>query len=44
MDNPRVGDLLDDRSEVVVRISGKVIVMLPETTPTDTGLVGILRY
>ncbi|MDN3687662.1 hypothetical protein [Cyclobacterium jeungdonense] len=44
MDNPRVDDLLDDMSELVLKMGGKVVVMPPENMPTDTGLAGILRY
>lgn len=44
MDNPRVDDLLDDMSELVLKMGGNVIVMPPDTMPTDTGLAGIFRY
>lgn len=44
MDNPRVDDLLDDMSELVMKMGGNVVVLPANNMPTDTGLAGIFRY
>ncbi len=42
--NPRVDDLLDDMSELALKMGGNVIVLPQEKMPTNTGLAAILRY
>lgn len=44
LDNPRVDDLTDDMSELVMKMGGKVVIVPAEKMPTDTGLAGIYRY
>jgi hypothetical protein len=44
LDDPQVGDLLDDLGERVLVKSGEVIVVPTERMPTDTGLAAIYRY
>lgn len=44
LENPEIGDMLDDLAEVVLRNRGEVIVVPAGRMPTKTGLAAILRY
>jgi hypothetical protein len=44
IDNPRVDDLLDDMSELAMKMGGSVTVLPQEQMPTDTGVAAIFRY
>jgi hypothetical protein len=44
LDDPDVGDVLDEIGEHVLRRGGEVIVVPAERMPTDTGLAAIYRY
>lgn len=44
MNNPRVDDLLDDMGELVTKMGGQVMVLPPESMPSQTGLAAIFRY
>ncbi|MBE0662413.1 MAG: hypothetical protein IH597_08090 [Bacteroidales bacterium] len=44
MDNPRVDDLLDDMGELVTKMGGLVMVLPPESMPSETGLAAMFRY
>lgn len=42
--NPRVDDLLDDMSELAIRMGGQVMVLNPDQMPCETGVAAIFRY
>lgn len=44
MDDPAVGDMLDDLAEAVLRTGGDVVVVPTERMPSESGLAAILRY
>ncbi|MFN3999750.1 hypothetical protein [Algoriphagus sp.] len=44
LDNPRVDDLLDDMSELAMKMGGSVTVLTPEQMPSETGVAAIYRY
>jgi len=44
MDDPTVGDMLDDLAEAVLRTGGDVVVVPTERMPSDTGLAASFRY
>ncbi|HUF46816.1 MAG TPA: hypothetical protein VMM93_03310 [Vicinamibacterales bacterium] len=44
LDNPDVGDMLDDLAEAVLRTGGDVVIVPRERMPTATGLAAVLRY
>lgn len=44
MDDPEVGDLLDDLAEAVLRTGGDVVVVPKDQMPSESGLAAILRY
>lgn len=44
LDNPEVDDLLDDLSELVLKMGGEVMVVPAEKMPSKTGLAAIYRY
>jgi hypothetical protein len=44
IDNPRVDDLLDDMSELAMRMGGSVTVLNKEQMPSDSGVAAIFRY
>jgi hypothetical protein len=44
IDNPRVDDLLDDMSELAMRMGGTVTVLTPEQMPSESGVAAIFRY
>jgi hypothetical protein len=44
IDNPRVDDLLDDMSELAMRMGGTVTVLTKAQMPSETGVAAIFRY
>lgn len=44
IDDPEVGDVLDDVAEAVLSAGGDVVVVPKERMPSPTGLAAILRY
>ncbi|MDP2319835.1 MAG: hypothetical protein Q8O42_10925 [Acidobacteriota bacterium] len=44
LDDPAVGDMLDDLAEAVLRTGGDVVVVPTERMPSDTGLAATFRY
>lgn len=44
INNPRVDDLLDDMSELVIKMGGTIFVLPSEQMPTENGFAAILRY
>jgi hypothetical protein len=44
LDDPDVGDMLDDLAEVVLRTGGDVVIVPKERMPSRSGLAAILRY
>jgi stalled ribosome rescue protein Dom34 len=44
IDDPQVGDALDDLAEAVLRTGGDVVVVPGERMPSTSGLAAILRY
>ncbi|MBA4299503.1 Peptide chain release factor 1 (eRF1) [Algoriphagus alkaliphilus] len=44
INNPRVDDLLDDMSELALRMGGQVTVLNPDQMPSESGVAAILRY
>jgi hypothetical protein len=44
LDDPEVGDMLDDLAETVLRTSGEVVVVPKERMPSGTGVAVTLRY
>lgn len=44
IDNPRVDDLLDDMSELAMRMGGTVTVLSKEQMPSESGVAAIYRY
>lgn len=44
MDDPEVGDMLDDLAEAVLSTGGDVVVVPKERMPSPSGLAAILRY
>lgn len=44
LNNPRVDDLLDDMSELALKMGGHVTVLPSEQMPTETGMAAIYRY
>ncbi|MFN4000056.1 hypothetical protein [Algoriphagus sp.] len=44
IDNPKVDDLLDDMSELAMRMGGRVTVLTPEKMPSESGVAAIFRY
>ena len=44
INNPKVDDLLDDMSELAMKMGGQVIVLSPEQMPSETGVAAIFRY
>ena len=44
LESPRIDDLLDDMSELAMKMGGNVTVLFPELMPVDTGVAAILRY
>jgi hypothetical protein len=44
LDDPGVGDVLDDLGEEVLRRGGEVVVVPAERMPTDSGVAAIYRY
>lgn len=44
IDNPDVGDMLDDLAETVLRTGGDVVIVPKARMPSTTGLAAILRY
>lgn len=44
LSNPKVDDLLDDMSELVLKMGGQVMVLPAEKMPTPNGLAAIFRY
>ena len=44
LENPEVDDLLDDLSELVLKMGGQVMVVPAEKMPSKTGLAAIYRY
>ena len=44
MDDPDVGDVLDDLAEAVLRTGGDVVIVSKEHMPSKSGLAAILRY
>ena len=44
LDDPTVGDMLDDLAEAVLRTGGDVVVVPTERMPSDTGLAASFRY
>jgi hypothetical protein len=44
IDDPAVGDMLDDLAEAVLRTGGDVVIVPKERMPSTSGLAAILRY
>lgn len=44
LNNPKVDDLLDDMSELAMKMGGQVTVLTPEQMPSETGVAAIFRY
>jgi hypothetical protein len=44
LDDPGVGDLLDDLGEHTVKTGGEVVIVPAERMPTDTGIAAIYRF
>jgi stalled ribosome rescue protein Dom34 len=44
IDDPQVGDALDDLAEAVLRTGGDVVVVPRERMPSTSGLAALLRY
>ena len=44
IDDPEVGDMLDDLAEAVIRTGGDVVVTPKERMPSESGLAALLRY
>ena len=44
LEDPHVGDLLDDLAEVVLRAGGDVVVVPKDRMPSPSGLAAIMRY
>jgi hypothetical protein len=44
MDDPEVGDMLDDLAEAVLRTGGDVVIVPKERMPSESGMAAILRY
>jgi hypothetical protein len=44
IDNPKVDDLLDDMSELAMRMGGTVTVLTKEKMPSESGVAAIFRY
>lgn len=44
LDDPGVGDLLDDLGEHALKTGGEVVIVPPERMPTDTGIAAIYRF
>ena len=44
LQNPQVGDVLDDLAELVLRNGGQVIVLPTGRLPSRTGLAALYRY
>jgi hypothetical protein len=44
IDDPEVGDMLDDLAEAVLRAGGDVVIVPRERMPTSSGLAAILRF
>jgi len=44
LDDPEMGDVLDDLAEAVLRTKGDVVIVPKERMPSDTGLAATYRY
>ncbi|TAL80428.1 MAG: hypothetical protein EPN75_07225 [Beijerinckiaceae bacterium] len=44
LDEPGVGDLLDDLGEHALKTGGEVVIVPTESMPTDTGIAAIYRF
>lgn len=44
IDDPTVGDMLDDLAEYVIRAGGEVVIVPKDRMPSESGLAAILRY
>lgn len=44
LSNPKVDDLLDDMSELAIRMGGQVTVLTAEQMPSKSGVAAIFRY
>ena len=44
LDRPDMDDVLDDLSELVLRMGGEVVVVLADRMPVDTGAAAIYRF
>lgn len=44
LENPKIDDLLDDMSELVIKLGGEVMVLPTEKMPSESGLAAIFRY
>jgi hypothetical protein len=44
LENPKIDDLLDDMSELVIKLGGEVMVLPHEKMPSESGLAAIFRY
>jgi hypothetical protein len=44
IDDPEVGDMLDDLAEAVIRTGGDVVVAPKERMPSESGLAAVVRY
>lgn len=44
MNNPNVDDLLDDMSELAIKMGGNVTVLPPDQMPSESGVAAIYRY
>ena len=44
LDDPEVGDMLDDLAEAVLRTGGDVVIVPKQRMPSESGLAAILRY
>ncbi len=44
LENPLVGDVLDDLAEMVFKSKGEVVVLPKERMPSATGAAAIYRY
>ena len=44
LDDPKVGNMLDDLAEAVLRAGGDVVVAPKELMPSDSGLAAMLRH
>ena len=44
IENPKVDDLLDDMSELAMRMGGTVTVLDKEQMPSESGVAAVFRY